>query len=102
MVSETLVDFAPDAIDDKLFSDACKGIEAERFLESKVGRMVRDKAVAAYEEYVTYALDDIHPDQMEERRKEAIRARDALNWLVSAVVEGEQAQAMLRERDAVE
>ncbi|RZO82982.1 MAG: hypothetical protein EVA65_15680 [Oceanococcus sp.] len=104
MASEQLIDFAPDTLDDILFKEAKTGIEAERFLESRVGRHVRDKAVRAYNDYVNASLDATGGpnERVEKLRMEAQRARDALNWLVGAVVAGEQAQKMLLERDAHE
>jgi len=85
-----------------LFAEFKMGSDAEAFLESDIGRYVLGIAQQEIQENVNKLLDeDVHVCK-DDSIKRAQRARDAIQWLLSAVSAGQEAENKLKDMDAEE
>lgn len=85
-----------------LFAEFSMGSDAEAFLESEIGRYVLGIAQQEIQENVNKLLDENVHFCKDESVKRAQRARDAIQWLLSAVSAGQEAERKLRDLDAEE
>lgn len=93
-----------DQIDDPLFARATLGIEAEKFLGSRIGRFIIERAEEEIEQaYQKLAVVD--PEDtgvIRDLQGQIAVARAIPNWVGLAIQDGIQAEAIIREEEAYE
>ena len=93
-----------DQIDDPLFARATLGIEAERFMRSRVGLFIIDRAEQeierAYQDLA--AVDPENSAAIRALQSQIAVARAIPQWLGLAIQDGVQAESLIEEEEAYE
>lgn len=97
---EDLDELTPEFIDKReqsLFGLAQLGVQAQQFMESEIGRHVVDKMQKEIDECALKLLVTKDMESISELQTKALTARQAVEWLMEAIAEGDIAYQQLQE-----
>ena len=90
--------------DDPWLEQVRIGVEAEQFLNSKIGRNIQARANREIQD-ATVRLIAANPHDYEvnqEIRREIQRAQDAINWMIDAINGANQARVEIEQQEAID